>query len=903
MSLVSLSLIELFSVEPDILNKLDLTTININDFLRNGSIFDGINDFNDYIPDNELDQLNNYYKRKVISREFSNIAIVAYLFQCNYGLISFLDRLIRSTTIIPTDAEVQSLYNTLIYLDYSKTLKLSFEKFNRLDVLCFNVVLDWTTSNDFEGYDLNYLELSWVINSYKCFKLLKNIFRTTYQNDYDTFINRLIVYNEDYEYEYISLNISLKEVARLKKWKGRKIYSNFIKNDLLKILDNSDVKVSESNLNLISEYAIFTYSYGVLDIIFDYYLNERRLNERNNVVYTIIDTILINHCPKLWVKLLNKIKTGNVNYDYWKLLVDKLIEKYFSIFSDDSANSGIDQNIYWGSPKDRRYSYIVYFDKLFKVIGSDEINKKLLDDTYTHFSDGSTLTIKLDEFLVSFPNNLNLLKKLKIDWNIPNKPYLINAYRYSDNKTIKWLLYKIKFYNLIFEQNLIVLSHHRCDSISIKFNPFLASLCNPNINVLKELINDYNSGIFEKYPDGFAGWFDNPLDYISVLFKNKHATLKYSINKLILIKDILKVNSTFNNDTDISHFVSSYLLLLTKSLSMNLELAKKGVDIIMYISNKNNNANFYHKHITNYPHGCYTIDAKAKILDKRYFIMEIFLDHPSKFYLTIDQQNDILKYLILSPQMSYNVSEICSRTNENYLKLFKLLPFEKRKIRIDRINTYLCGRLQDYYSHRKCNFYSFGQDKNAYLERYNISSRQTSLCSLCNRDEYDCFLEKCQILEEIFQIDWNDYKNDFTYDLNRISNRKIVRYLLFKNINISFNIVARHQPYFPDLISWSSMLFTFHRCIIRKRIMYLKKHRENMYKTLQDIVYHPPIDDHLKEKYPVLANGSRMYQFAMANFYLNTAGGDELEDDQDELIYTTYQKYKALDYAKKNKLK
>jgi hypothetical protein len=892
------------------------------------------------------------------------IAVIAYLFQENKYLLSFLDTLIQSTKINPTDNELLELYSILIYLDYSKILKSSFEKFDHPNLICHKVEVVENHNHN----RLNYLELAWKSNKYKSFKFLKDIFKNKYQDEYNKFINSLITNtNQDYN----SLNANLARVSILKKWGGRKIYSAFIQKEVLSILnkpidsnppvnneppvndppvnnppvdneppiinidnqlidnqfiDNAPINTLEIdilNITFIIRYAVLTYSHKIIDILLDYYL-EKYLNYDNNnmnnaeapeiirlkdnehaiattVISTIVDSIITNHCPKLWVKLLIRWKIYNASQKHWSYLILRLIDIYISYYENKSNNlEKLNSKVYWGAPVDRRYSYIVYFDKLFKATKSDQINEYLLT---AHYNNRDNSIIALDEFLVSFPCNVNLLKKLKIKWDTPDKPYLINAYRYSDNTTVQWLLRNIKCSRLIFLQELIVMSrgisgwNNISYSITIKFNPILAALVNPNIKVLKEFLKDYQNNKFEKYPDGSMDWFDSPEEYFSILFHSKCAVLKHSIKKLELIKDILKENfKSLKNENDIISYLDIYILLLWKD-KINIKLARKGLDTIMQIFNVDSYAQCYSKYISTYCHRDYI--AKGP-LGEPYSIMELFMDHPSRFRLTSSEQKNILEHLIVSNLM-------CTKNNAHYSRILELVPYLKKDdapINIAIIRKYLFYYLKRYnyvpdiFFANNISLFDANRIKQNALDCYQSQSQEYSICEQCKRNEYDCFLEKCQILEDVFAINWNYYKNEFGFIFNGITNRKIVHYLLLKNVTIHWNILYRYVPYHPDLIAWTSMIFTLNRYCIRRRIIDRKKHRDKMYMALEDIVFRPPIDNYHKNKYPILADGSRMYQFGLANFYLRRQGGDKLEEDQDELIYATYKRYKNIDHMK-----
>ena len=929
------SLLTLLYLDAETLKTYDLNSIDVDDFLCGKSIFDTIEGLE--IPSDILDSIRDHdipprISGEAITFNIITLTVIDYLLHDNYNFVPFLNRLIKSTTKIPSEDDLYKLYKVLIYFDNSKILKSIITRFDHPELLCN------TYHNIDANNDLNYLEFAWYCNSYKCFKFLKNLFKNEYMTDYYAFINKLCTVRENDIYiRKPSLNSNLEEFSRFKKWVGRKIYSNFLKNDVLPILKNlvnkkndneskwDKVEICSHSIIYISKYAILTYSYGLLDGILDIYLKdyicyygaeyESKDAYENDIINSIINTIIEEHCPKLWVVLLNKCKICHPPYTFWKSLVEKLLIKYFNMFESNPNifAKNIDKKYklknYWGSPKDRRYSYVVYFDKLFKIIESSDVKNKLLIDTYKSIGIDSDKNIKLDEFLVSLPNNLNFLKKLKINWNAENKPYIINAYRYSDNKTIEWLLRKIMHYNLIFDQ--CVLQKHGSNLVyntMISFNPFLAALCNPNINVLKKLLEDYHKKKFEKYPDGLMNWFIDPNLYSIVLFDNKYCNLKHTIKKLELIKDIFRENIV--HDTVNSHAIlNNYIGFLMYVPNINLKLAKKCLDLIMYILEINDYGQWYCQCIENSHHNCVRM-VHNKEINLKYFIMELFLDHPSRFDLTPDQKIRILKHIILDASHAYSSNFICSTTDPNYVRICELLSFEKQKIYVNQpidqtvVDKYLFSKINMFQPYYVTSYFSRTKSsviKQNFLDMYNNKSNTNSQCNECLKTEYDCFLEKFHILKEIFQVNLDNYLNIFSKYLNNITNRKIVRYILFKWINIgihhlsNINMIYINHPLHPDLIAWNSMIFTFHRYFIRKRIIFLKNHRENMFKTIQEIVYRPPIEDAFKSKYPVLANGSRMYQFALANFYLNKEGLDEIEENDDELIYKTYILYKQRD--------
>ena len=840
-----------------------------------------------------------------------NIAIVqlSYVLRSNSCLHDWLKKLILKEKSSPYQGSLQMLYLILIKNNFEDLIHLSSSKW---DGSFSGLIYTYT-----QRTNSLFLEISWLSDSASIFEFILNLCRTKFPEGLQSFLEKFESHQtlDSYVSSLInSLNVKGRQSMQKKE---KDIYQKFIINDLLphtfKLIEHPFISskrtYGESMLCNLACYSIETYSYSILNQIFNY--REPTLDndkEKEKIIITctklqkkVVDIIILNHRPAMWKLFLQELKESEIKT--WKLILQWIIDGYFDALT------------IWKDPKPRnwRYSFICYIKKFFQAC-PEKYHKELVSIYKGNFGK----EIDLPSFLSSLPSGSSLMKKLPIDWS-SFKPYLVYAYRFSDCGTIKWLWSKLKDRNpsLIDAQDFCVGEDDY--NIHIIFNPILAALANPNLKVLKEVIKDYQRGAFDCCTDGNMDWFERTDDYMKVLFDNSTTNIRYSLKKLKLILPILEEKLPGFGTTSMVSYLSKLTCLAKTCECYHLgPQFKEGIEAIIKLSGINVEDISYaliYKELYGTFHlkQLYKKSLRLKDQDHKTIVfelecLELFLNHPlSKLELLTDEDKiNIWGDHILE-------MNICQIENPILAKLQTLLPISVQKpylnfqIRSHKLSVecYLFNEL-DY----KFLPISFSPDiKEEYLESFqtDIMDRQTEIvdqvCPQCSLNVSECFKNKFQILKKNMNLDFKDYKNIFSFQLHCLYNRSIVRFLLEEGFSsdCSYLTTNKHIPYPPDIVEWQTATFTMERFLIRRRLKYKRNHSKKMKYVLNEIVFRPPLDDAFKEMYPVLANGSRIYQLGYVNFYRTQENLSSLNDDQDQLIKSEYFRLKDIDHQKRIK--
>jgi len=868
--------------------------------------------------------------------------IVIHLYYKFYSRPSFhswlKNLIIQDTKSKPDEIDLISLLILLIDSNWEDLVELVVEKYQAEYLLLKKIPIISSTT------EVTFLDLSWSADSHRVFTKLKNYYQTNSFQQYQQFMNQIL------GIEHSSpLLKTLQKKAILRKIKNKKcqrIYNNFIIDEILPYIknknENENKDKDKDNLHQLNQhynsyfnvarYGILTYSYPIIEIILTKaiteYMSLPRIDfedidnfkpSRTNLKHHLgseddfprgmgcqlielsLEIILKNHCPAIWKKLLQLWQKHAHDYRDWAVLVDKLTVNYFDATNDRGER-----------PSDWRSAYISYFKHLFDYCPSD-----FLGDLLKYQYDGPDYDrIDLDEFLTGLPSAEGILRKLPIDWSV-RKPYLINAYRYSNRSTINWIWSKVKDFDpvLISNQKLVSigLNYDSADFDDIDFNPILASLINPNKAVLKACLENHQNGDFDSYTDGNRDWYDSSDSIMRILFQARTIKPKYSFQKLDLIKEQIP---GFDYE-DLSEYIKWYLGLCMNSFGYQdleaydkllnneqlLERIEKLIQLTGFNPEHHSYARVYYLLIQKLQGNYFLANSHSFIFSPK--LIKFFLDHPLSHpeSLTIQERDLIWKIFIFK-------GRVCAEDNPSFVLLNQLLPIDSKTHR-DQYSfemenlAYTDQYLLNDYLMNNVLYWGSWASKQPYLVYFkqHFYYNDGPICARCNKSEYDCFVWKFELIEKakLWKIGKSSY---FTEWMQRMKNRKIVQFLLMQFFETSLNDykpVTQHCPYPPDLVDWIQMIFTLRRFCIRRRIYTKKKHSLQFRSTLDMVVYRSPVEDHFKEYYPVLSRGSRLYQCGLVNFYLAMYQESLIDENQDELIRQLYTKFSNLDYKKRVK--